>query len=190
MIDWLGLNLGITLAVGVWSLAGVATGLTRGLGGLAACRAVLGAAEAGGIPAAGKAIHRYLPPEERALGNAVNQIGVSLGLVLAPPLATWLAVTYGWRSAFIVPGALGLLWIPLWLRVGGASPAVDNSASPALHLALLTDQRMWGFAAANGLSMVLYSLWTNWTTLYLVDAGGLTLVQAAWFAWIPPLSPR
>lgn len=187
MIDRLGLNRGISLAVGVWSLAGLATGLTRGLAGLAVCRAVLGAAEAGGIPAAGKAIHRYLRPEERALGNAVNQIGVSLGLVLAPPAATWLAVTWGWRSAFIVTGLLGFLWIPLWLRVSGAAPARDEAASPPLRLALLGDRRMWRFALANGLSMMLYSLWTNWTTLYLVDAGGLTLVQAAWFAWIPPV---
>src|SRR5574340_665562 len=36
--------------------------------------------------------------------------------------------------------------------------------------------------------MVPYSLWTNWTTLYLVDVNGLTLVEAVWYAWIPPLA--
>jgi ACS family hexuronate transporter-like MFS transporter len=34
--------------------------------------------------------------------------------------------------------------------------------------------------------MVGYSLWTNWTTQYLVDAHSLTVGQAAWYAWIPP----
>src|SRR5690349_22430486 len=53
LIDRIGLNRGISLAIGVWSLAGIWTGITRGLGGLAACRAWLGFAEAGGIPAAG-----------------------------------------------------------------------------------------------------------------------------------------
>jgi ACS family hexuronate transporter-like MFS transporter len=32
-----------------------------------------------------------------------------------------------------------------------------------------------------------YSLWTNWTTQYLVDVHHLSLQQAAWYAWIPPL---
>ena len=68
------------------------------------CRAVLGVAEAAGIPAAGKAIHKYLLPGERALGNAVNQAGVSLGQIVAPVLATWIAVRSGWRAAFIVTG--------------------------------------------------------------------------------------
>src|SRR5262249_17531461 len=94
LIDRLGLDRAITLAVAIWSLAGVASGLTSGLASLIVCRAVLGMAEAAGIPAAGKAIHQYLQPPERALGNALNQTGVSLGLVLAPPLATWIAVRH------------------------------------------------------------------------------------------------
>src|SRR5665811_1800062 len=117
LIDRIGLNRAITFAVGLWSGAGIATGLTIGLGELVGCRAVLGAAEAAGIPAAGKAIHQYLRPGERALGNAVNQAGVSLGSVVAPLLATWLALRSGWRHAFVVTGVLGLAWIPLWLWV-------------------------------------------------------------------------
>jgi ACS family hexuronate transporter-like MFS transporter len=35
--------------------------------------------------------------------------------------------------------------------------------------------------------MVPYSLWTNWTTLHLVDVNRLSFVRAAWFAWLPPL---
>jgi ACS family hexuronate transporter-like MFS transporter len=53
---------------------------------------------------------------------------------------------------------------------------------------MLSDRRFWSFLVANALSMVGYSLWTNWTTLYLVEVHRLTLVQAAWYAWIPPLS--
>lgn len=184
LIDRIGLTAGISLAVGVWSAAGIATGFSSGLGGLLACRAVLGLAEAAGIPAAGKAIHAFLKPAERALGNAVNQAGVSLGLVLAPPIATSLALAYGWRSAFVCTGLLGFLWIPLWLAVGRGAP-VERSAGIATEL--LRNRRLWAFVAANALSMTGYSLWTNWTTLYLVDAAGLTLAEAAWWAWIPPV---
>jgi MFS transporter, ACS family, hexuronate transporter len=187
-IDRVGLNRAISVAVGLWSCAGIATGFSRGLPGLVSCRAVLGIGEAAGFPAAGKAIHRYLGPAERALGNALNQAGVSLGLILAPPIATWLALRSGWRSAFVATGLLGLLWIPVWnwaaRRAGGAA-----SPKPAIGTgtAILRDRRLWAFAAANALGMIGYSLWTNWTTLYLVDVHHLTLRQAAWYAWIPPL---
>src|SRR5208283_1085067 len=96
LIDRIGLTRAISLAVGFWSCAGIATGFTTGLGGLVGCRATLGMAESAGIPSAGKAIYAYLRPAERALGNAINQAGVSLGAILAPPLATWIAVRNGW----------------------------------------------------------------------------------------------
>jgi ACS family hexuronate transporter-like MFS transporter len=149
---------------------------------------VLGVAEAGGIPAAGKAIHQFLRPAERGLGNAMNQIAVSLGLVLAPPIATWIAVTRGWRDAFVATGLLGLVWIGIWnltaRRVPGPPPAKLEVSGAS---ELLRDSRLWAFAGANALSMIGYSLWTNWTTVYLVEVHRLTLLQAAWYAWIPPV---
>ena len=188
LIDRAGLNRAISLAVALWSAAGIATGFSSGLNGLVGCRALLGAAEAAGIPAAGKAIHLYLRPAERALGNAMNQAGISLGLMLAPPLATWLAVRHGWREAFVVTGVLGLLWIPLWHWASQRAPAAPlPKLEGGAGAALLRDRRLWGFVAANALAMIGYSLWTNWTTLYLVEVHRLTLVEAAWYAWIPPL---
>jgi len=190
LIDDIGLNRAISLAIGAWSCAGIATGFTRGFAGLIGCRVVLGAAEAGGIPSAGKAIHQYLKPAERALGNAVNQAGVSLGAVLAPPVATWIAVHYGWRQAFVATGALGLAWIPLWnwtARRAGGVPVRQLTLGNTGGMEILRDGRLWAFVGANALSMVGYSLWTNWTTQYLVDAHHLTVQQAAWYAWIPPL---
>jgi MFS transporter, ACS family, hexuronate transporter len=189
-IDRIGLNRGISLAIGLWSLAGIATGFSRGLTGLVACRACLGLAEAGGIPAAGKAMHEYLAREERALGNGLNQAAVFVGAILAPPLATWFAVRYQWRAAFVATGIAGLLWIPLWNFVARSTPPAQQSKTEPLarSLAILRDPRMWGFMLANALSMVTYSLWSNWTTLYLVEVNRLTFVEAAYFAWLPPLA--
>jgi ACS family hexuronate transporter-like MFS transporter len=187
LIDRIGLTRGISLVVGLWSCAGIATGFTTGLGGLVGCRAVLGAAEAGGIPSAAKAIHTYLRPPERAVGNAVNQAGVSLGAIFAPPIATWIAMRHGWRMAFVWTGILGLLWIPIWNWTARHSALVHKTSLVPSETELLRDRRLWAFVVANALSMVGYSLWTNWTTQYLVDAHHLTLPQAAWYAWIPPL---
>jgi ACS family hexuronate transporter-like MFS transporter len=185
LIDRIGLNRSVTLAVGVWSVAGIATGLTRGLAGLVACRGVLGLAEAAGIPAAAKAIHQFLRPAERGLGNALNQTAVSLGWLLAAPLATWIALSHGWRAAFLITGTLGPLWILAWRRAAPPDPAPTVNA--AVSWKLLRDPRLWAFAAANALNMIGYSLWTNWTTVYLVEVHHLSLAQAAWYAWIPPV---
>lgn len=187
-IDRVGLNRGIGLAVALWSAAGIATGFVRGLAGLVACRAVLGLAQAGGVPAAGKAIAKYLRPEERALGNAVSQAGIGIGAMIAPPLGIWLVRSHGWSWPFLVSGAAGLLWIPLWNRVSRAAPVADLAPpAPATPRGLLLDRRLWIFALANVLSAAVYTLWSNWTTVYLVQAHGMRLVETAPYAIAPPV---
>ena len=184
LIDRIGLTRATMLAVTVWSLASIATGFTAGLASLVACRAVLGIAEAAGIPAAGKAIHQYLQPAERALGNAVNQTGVSLGLIAAPPLATWIAVRHGWRAAFAAVGVLGLLWLPAWRAASRLAPAT-MTAKQMHDLAILRSPRLWAFVAANARAMAGYSFWTNFTVSYFKDVHRLSLTEAAAYSWIP-----
>jgi ACS family hexuronate transporter-like MFS transporter len=188
-IDRVGLNRGIGVLVALWSAAGAATGFVRGLAGLVACRAVLGLAQAGGVPASGKAIAKYLKPEERALGNAVSQAGIGVGAMIAPPLGVWLMRSHGWPGPFFVAGAAGLLWIPLWSRVARAAPvqAFDAPSAAGSNRALLVDRRLWIFVLANVLSAALYTLWTNWTTVYLVEAHGMTLAETPPYAAAPPL---
>ncbi len=189
LIDRFGLNRGISVGVGLWSIAGIATGFVRNLSGLLSCRAVLGAGESAGVPAVGKALHRYLLPKERALGNAFSQIVLSIGAILAPPLATWFALRHGWRSAFLFTGITGLAWIPLWLWVSSQAPAVAEETAAADRAAglgsLLRDKRLWSYVVANVLSMPVYTLWSNWTTLYLKEARGLSLVEANLLAPVP-----
>ena len=66
LIDRIGLNRAISLAIGVWSCAGIFTGFTRGLAGLLGCRCVLGMSEAAGIPAARGAAEGAEPGAGRA----------------------------------------------------------------------------------------------------------------------------
>ncbi len=186
-IDRAGLNMGAAIAVALWSLAGAATAWTRSFSGLLASRTVLGAAEAAGIPAAGKANATYLEPREFALGTAFNQVGITLGSVAAPLLVTLMQPRYGWRSTFAVCGALGFLWIPLWLFTSKRVPARSQDSSVSKPGGgLLRDPRFWGLALANAFVMTLYALWSNWTTLYFVQERHMTQDQAnRQFAWIP-----
>ena len=151
-------------------------------------RAALGVAESAGIPASGKAVAVYLPPKERSIGTALNQIGLSLGAAGAPLLGTWLALAYGWRSAFLVTGMLGFVWIPAWLVVARRIPPTGEHEATSRKKAVdvLRDRRLWALMIANVLTMVLFSLWSNWTTLYLVKERGLALAVAnREFAWMP-----
>jgi len=189
LLDRAGLNVTISASLGLWSLAGIATGFANGFHALLACRAWLGMAESANIPAAGKAVALYLLPRERPMGSATGQIGISLGMVVAPVLASGLALRWGWRAPFVVAGLLGFLWIPLWLAVTRRIPPnPTNPANAAPVRQLLADKRLWGLIAGNILGMLIYSLWMNWTTLFLVKTHGLSAQDANWrLAWIPPV---
>ena len=47
--------------------------------------------------------------------------------MLAPPLVAWAILSYNWQTAFVITGALGLVWVVLWLWF---------YQSPAKHRAL------------------------------------------------------
>ncbi|MGC2659076.1 MAG: MFS transporter [Bryobacteraceae bacterium] len=192
-LDRAGVNRGMTAAVTWWSAAASARGLIRSFPGLALTSAALAVGESAGVPSVGKTNGNYLKPEERALGAAVNQIGISVGFALAP---LWIAVAAAdsWRTPFVITGLMSLLWIPLWLIVNRAippqfpdRPASTTNAVRRSSFSLLADSRLVTLVIANALWMPSYSLWTNWTTLYLIHVDGVSLTQAARYVWIPPL---
>ncbi|MDQ6678844.1 MAG: MFS transporter, partial [Acidobacteriota bacterium] len=80
----------------------------------------------------------------------------------------------------------GLLWLPLWALVSKRiRPEFgDTPATVPVNL----DRRLAILVAANVMWMGIYSLWTNWTTLYLQRVHHLTLLQTARYAWVPPLA--
>lgn len=194
LLDRVGINRGISIAIGWWSAAAVGTGLVGGFSGLAVCRAALGIGESAGVPAVGKLNGIYLKPEERALGAAVNQIGLSVGLAIAP-LWIGVATRQSWRTPFVINGLLGFAWIPVWWTVSRLIPAryrglefvckKEQRLRPAFSI--LRERALILLVVANLLWMGSYSLWSNWTTLYLTRVHGLTLQQSAKYVWIPPL---
>ncbi|MGA8597800.1 MAG: MFS transporter [Bryobacteraceae bacterium] len=192
LLDKLGVNRAMSLAVAWWSLAATATAFIRSFGGLAVCRACLGVGESAGVPAVGKVNGVYLKPEERALGAALNQVGISLGLAAAP-LFIGLAIHYSWRAPFTLVGMLGFVWIPVWLfvnrriRPSFETFSPDEAESSRPDLGMLLDKSLLALVLSNILWMGGYSLWSNWTTLYLVHVHGITLVESARYVWIPPL---
>ena len=193
LLDRFGVNRTISGAVLGWSIAAISNGLVRTFGGLAVCRAALGIGESAGVPAVGKLNGIYLKPEERALGAAANQIGLSLAGVIGP---LWIvfALSHSWREPFVLNGLFGLLWIPIWLAVNRAIPAyyrdtefVAKSEQKHSSLSILRERNLVFLVLANILWMSGYSLWSNWTTLYLTHVQKISLREATHYLWIPPL---
>jgi MFS transporter, ACS family, hexuronate transporter len=190
-LDRVGVNRAIAAAVGWWSLAAIGSGLAPTFGLLALSRAALGIGESAGVPAVGKLNGIYLKPEERALGAAVNQIGLSLGATLVP---LWAAANnyMSWRVPFLCTGLLGFVWLPAWRFVHRLiPPAFAESENPAGRIqptwTILRDRNLIALVIANVFWMGSYSLWSNWSFIYFTRVYHLPLKQAAAYLWIPPL---
>ncbi len=189
LLDRIGLNKSISAAVAWWSSVSILTAFTTGFGSLLAVRAALGLGESAGVPAFGKLNGIYLKPSERALGTASNQIGLSLGGIIVAAAVPF-ALAHGWRTPFAICGALGLLWIPLWLFTSRMIPPrqdVASNSSMKNPMAIWATRDLWLLMAANVLWMPLYSYWTQWTMLYLTHVQHLTPQEGAHYVWIPPI---
>jgi MFS transporter, ACS family, hexuronate transporter len=114
MIDWLGIRIGYALAVVVWSIAAMGHALAGNAAQFAAARFALGVGESANFPAAIKTVAYWFPRRERALATGIFNSGTNIGALVAPLVVPFLAVNFGWRSAFIFTGALGFVWIVFW----------------------------------------------------------------------------
>jgi ACS family hexuronate transporter-like MFS transporter len=115
IVDRLGTKLGFAVFIFGWSGAQMLHGLVVGKWSLGACRFLLGLAEPGNWPAAAKAVSEWFPASQRAFGIGIFNAGSSIGSAIAPPMVAYLTVRYGWRSAFLFTGAMGLVWLVAWL---------------------------------------------------------------------------
>jgi len=184
--DRLGPKVTLALFVGWWSLANMATGLARTTAHLGLARTALGLGEAGNYTAAPKAVSEHFPPEERAFAIGTYTAGAMVGATISPPLIAWLALSFGWRAAFIATGALGLVWLIAWLLVYPRRQpvATEEAREPTPWLAILSERPIWGFALARMIADPVWYFYLFWFPKYLIDERGLTLVGVAQLAWL------
>jgi len=114
IIDRIGVKVAFAIAIVIWSLAGMGTAFVVTAVGFSAMRFMLGAGEAANFPGALKTVAEWFPKRERALATGVFNAGTNVGAIIATPTALLLSKYYGWRSAFIFTGAIGLLWLFFW----------------------------------------------------------------------------
>lgn len=114
LVDKLGTKLGYALSLALWSLAAIGHALIRSTTGFFVARAALGVTEAGNFPAAIKATAEWFPKKERALATGIFNSGSNIGAVIAPLTVPWIAEALNWRWAFVITGAVGLIWLIFW----------------------------------------------------------------------------
>ncbi len=117
ILDKLGTRRGFAIFIFFWSIAQMLHGFARGAWSLAGCRFLLGLSEPGAWPAAAKAINEWFPANQRALAMGIFNAGSSIGSAISPGVIAWLTIQYGWRSSFVITGAVGFVWLAFWLLI-------------------------------------------------------------------------
>jgi ACS family hexuronate transporter-like MFS transporter len=186
LVDRVNVKWAYPVAVVGWSVAGAAAGLAGTFAMLFVLRALLAAFESANWPAALRVVTRTIPPHQRTLANGIFQSGTSIGALIAPPIMIWLITAYNWRAGFIAIGALGLVWVALWLwffrrerSVGHdpeeVPPAADEPVavdrSPSTIRQILRSPIFWSLAVASGFLNPVQYFYTSWLPTYYTESG-------------------
>ncbi|AFL90016.1 sugar phosphate permease [Terriglobus roseus DSM 18391] len=169
-----------------WSLANALTGFATGFVSLMGCRAMLGAAEPGNYTASLRAVNDWFSAKQRALAVGIYSMGGTLGAAIAVPLTTTLALRYGWRSAFVVTGAMGAVIAVLWLLVYRDPPRrAEQPLLPAVPWKTVLRQPL--LLEMLGTRMLTDSVWyffLFWISKYLQESRGFTLAEIGASVWV------
>ncbi len=202
LVDFLGTRRSLTIAVSGWSLASMLHGFVHTASHLAVVRFFLGAFESSNYPAGVKAIAEWFPIRERALGIGILAAGGSFGAAVAAPLVSYIALSFGWRTAFVCVGALGFVWVLLWVSLyhpASTHPKLSaedrafltGSSEPAVKpvpfglMALLSHRRAWGCILIRVFTDPIVYFVSFWVPKYLTSVHGFTLADIGKYVWIP-----
>ncbi|MBK8511197.1 MAG: MFS transporter [Saprospiraceae bacterium] len=114
-IDRIGTKLGYAITIVVWSIAGMLHAVARSVTGFVFARIGLGIGEAGNFPAGVKTVAEWFPKDERGLATGIFNAGTSVGVVMALFIVPMILNYAGWQEVFWITGALGFVWLILWI---------------------------------------------------------------------------
>ena len=115
LADRLGTRKAFAIAIGFWSVAAMLPGASFSVLTFGIAMFLLGLGEAANFPACMKAVAEWFPKRERALATGIFNSGANIGNIAVPLVVPLLVAVFSWRGAFVVTGAMGLVWLAVWL---------------------------------------------------------------------------
>ncbi len=192
LLDRFGVRIGYAAALFIWSLASISHAFAGSAFSFGAARFALGLGESANFPAAIKTVAEWFPKKERALCTGIFNAGANVGAIVAPLFVPYIALNYGWQDAFIVTGALGMVWIFFWLPIYRApqkhpkvSPAElqyiqSDPADPVGKMpwaSLLGYRQTWAILLGRMMSEIPWSFYLFWGAKFLDARFGVSLKQ-------------
>ena len=200
-VDRFGVKKALAGALVLWSLAAAAHGLVGTVLGFVIVRFVLGIAEAANFPASIKAVGMWFPQKERAFATGIFNSGTSVGVMVS--FATvYVATHWGWQSAFVFIGLMGLVWLIFWQKyfdlpekhkgVNAAELEFIRSGQPLTEKAvkvpwtsLLRYREIWPFIIGKFITDPVWWFFLFWLPSYLEkERGQNPLASAGWIGVI------
>jgi ACS family glucarate transporter-like MFS transporter/ACS family D-galactonate transporter-like MFS transporter len=184
--------------------------------GLFLLRFAMGAAESPAFPANAKVVASWFPTKERGTASAIFNSAQYFAAVVFTPLMAWLTHAFGWHMVYVVMGVAGLLLALTWLKVmkhpadhpgvsaaeleyieqgGGVVSGQHNARRESVEKAggwslvrqLLGNRMLVGVYLAQYCINVLTYFFLTWFPIYLVQARGMTILQAGLVASLPAI---
>jgi MFS transporter, ACS family, aldohexuronate transporter len=191
IIDRVGVKRGLGAAVVGWSLAAMAHALARTAAGFSIARAMLGLGESAIFPGALKTTAEWFPRRERAFAAGLFNAGTNTGAIVAPLVVPAITLRWGWQVAFLITGALGFLWLAVWIPVyrdPSLHPRVssteldhirsddhETAAPRASWLRFLGLRQTWAFAVAKLIADPVWFFYLFWLPKFLDAKYGVKL---------------
>ena len=182
--DKLGGYRALALGFAIWSLATALTGLAGGFASLLALRAMLGIGECTAFPSLSKLMAENVPAKELGFANGCIISGLAFGPAFGTLAGGLILAAVGWRTMFLLFGAVAMLWLVPWFAVSRlVKPERHVTASilkpPPQLMTLLRQRALWGCIVGHFCGN--YSLYfvLSWLPLWLVHQRGFSILGMA-----------
>lgn len=207
LYDQIGTRIGFIVSIVVWSSAAAMHAVARGVVSLSIVRGLLGLGEAGLWPGAVKSNGEWFPVKQRALAQGIFNSGASIGNVIAPMVIVFLYAQFGWKTTYIILGAVGLLWVIPWYIINKSKPedhpwitaeernlllndreeiqSEPSAEAKSLSIGkLLSYKQPWGVLLCRFFIEPIWWFFAGWMPIYLNSKFNLSIEEIGNTMWI------
>jgi sugar phosphate permease len=203
MVDRLGPRILLTMGLSLWSLAQLLGGLVQNFGQFFGARVLLGIGEAPQFPTGARVVRDWFNQRDRGLATGVFNCASSLGTAIAAPLLTYLMLSFGWRTMFVIMGVAGLIVAAAWCllyrnpdevaleprenayRTQGDPPGQRTKVTFREWKLLFRFRTTWGMVFGYFGCIYLTWIYTAWLPGYLEIERHMSVKYTGWAAAVP-----